>query len=121
MELGTNPHYENRIEHLWAYPQVVSAIMMSLSHGSNGVADAVGPWAAVYQTYQTGEVGFKSAAPVWILAFSPTRGYAMELGAAIKVLLASRLGLPMSATQTITGAVLGVSLMNLDLGATNWR
>lgn len=122
--------------------------MMSLSHGSNDVANAVGPWAAVYQTFQTGEVGSKSAAPVWILAvagfllgagfwvmgyhivrslgnkitqLSPTRGYAMELGAAITVLLASRLGLPVSTTQTITGAVLGVSLMNLDLGATNWR
>lgn len=142
------PHYDNRIEHLWTYPQVVSAVMMSLSHGSNDVANAVGPWAAVYQTFQTGEVGSKSAAPVWILAvagfllgagfwvmgyhivrslgnkitqLSPTRGYAMELGAAITVLLASRLGLPVSTTQTITGAVLGVSLMNLDLGATNWR
>jgi phosphate/sulfate permease len=52
---------------------------------------------------------------------SPTRGYAMELGAAITVLLASRLGLPVSTTQTLTGAVIGVSLMNLDFGATNWR
>lgn len=145
---GKAPQYDNRVEHLWTYPQVVSAIMMSISHGSNDVANAVGPWAAVYQTYLTGQVGSRSPAPVWILAvagfllgagfwvmgyhivrslgnkitqLSPTRGYAMELGAAITVLLASRLALPVSTTQTITGAVVGVSLMNLNLGATNWR
>ncbi|KAK0619524.1 phosphate transporter family protein [Immersiella caudata] len=145
---GKAPRYDNRIEHLWTYPQVLSAIMMSVAHGSNDVANAVGPWAAVYQTYETGQVGSRSPAPVWILAvagfllgagfwimgyhivrslgnkitqLSPTRGFAMELGAAITVLLASRLSLPISTTQTITGAVVGVSLMNLDWGATNWR
>ncbi|KAK0642118.1 phosphate transporter [Cercophora newfieldiana] len=145
---GKAPRYDNRIEHLWTYPQVLSAIMMSIAHGSNDVANAVGPWAAVYQTYNTGQVGSRSPAPVWILAvagfllgagfwimgyhivrslgnkitqLSPTRGFAMELGAAITVLLASRLSLPISTTQTITGAVVGVSLMNLDWGATNWR
>lgn len=45
----------------------------------------------------------------------------MEMGAAITVLLASRLGLPVSTTQCLTGAVTGVSLMNFDLQATNWK
>ncbi|KAG9252700.1 phosphate transporter family protein [Emericellopsis atlantica] len=142
------PQYDNRIEHLWTYAQVTSAVMMSIAHGSNDVANAVGPWVAVYETYTTGEVGEDNDTPVWILAIaglllglgfwfmghhivralgnkitqlSPTRSYAMELGAAITILLASRLGLPVSTTQTLTGAVVGVSLMNLDLGATNWR
>ncbi|ROT37339.1 phosphate transporter family protein [Sodiomyces alkalinus F11] len=142
------PRYDNRIEHLWTYAQVASAVMMSISHGSNDVANAVGPWVAVYQTYNTGEVGSENPTPVWILAvagillgagfwfmghhivkalgnkitqLSPTRGYAMELGAAITILLASRLGLPVSTTQTLTGAVVGVSLMNMDFGATNWK
>ena len=52
---------------------------------------------------------------------SPIRGFAIELGAAITVLLASRLGLPVSTTQCLTGAVLGVALKNLDLGAVSWR
>ncbi|KGY14643.1 hypothetical protein PABG_12515 [Paracoccidioides brasiliensis Pb03] len=45
----------------------------------------------------------------------------MELGAAITVLLASRLGLPVSTTQCLTGATIGTALMNYDLGAVNWK
>ena len=52
---------------------------------------------------------------------SPTRGYAMEFGAAITVLLASRLALPVSTTQCLTGALVGVALMNYDVGAVHWR
>ncbi|KAH7111307.1 phosphate-repressible phosphate permease [Dendryphion nanum] len=140
--------YDIRVEHLWTYCQVVSAMMMSIAHGSNDVANAVGPWAAVYQTYQAGQVNTRSPTPVWFLIvaglllglgfwfygyhiiralgnkitqMSPTRGYSIELGAAITVLLASRLGLPVSTTQCLTGASLGVALMNYDLGAVNWR
>lgn len=122
--------------------------MMSIAHGSNDVANAVGPWAAVYETYQQGEVATKNPTPVWFLVIagallgigfwfygyhvmrslgnkitqmSPTRGFSVELGAAITVLLASRLGLPVSTTQCLTGSVMGVALMNYDLGAVNWR
>jgi PiT family inorganic phosphate transporter len=56
-----------------------------------------------------------------ITQMSPTRGFATELGAAITVLLASRLGLPVSTTQCLTGAATGVALMNYDLGAVNWK
>lgn len=140
--------YDNRVEHLWTYAQVASAMMMSIAHGSNDVANAVGPWAAAYSVWRTGVVTEDVDTPVWILVvagfllgagfwffgyhiirslgnkitqLSPTRGYAMELGAAITVLLASRLGLPVSTTQCLTGAVFGVALMNLDFGAVNWR
>lgn len=140
--------YDDRVEHLWTYCQVVSAMMMSIAHGSNDVANAVGPWAAVYATYQAGEVDTEAPTPVWFLVIaglllglgfwfygynivralgnkitqmSPTRGFATELGAAITVLLASRLGLPVSTTQCLTGAATGVALMNYDLGAVNWR
>jgi sodium-dependent phosphate transporter len=160
--------YDVRVEHLWTYCQVVSAMMMSIAHGSNDVANAVGPWAAVYQTFRAGEVATRSPTPVWFLIvaglllglgfwlvvpqyelyvkrtnfmfqcrfygyhivralgnkitqMSPTRGYSVELGAAITVLLASRLGLPVSTTQCLTGSAVGVALMNYDLGAVNWR
>ncbi|EAW13679.1 inorganic phosphate transporter [Aspergillus clavatus NRRL 1] len=140
--------YDDRVEHLWTYCQVVSAMMMSIAHGSNDVANAVGPWAAVYATFRAGVVDTETPTPVWFLVIaglllglgfwfygynivralgnkitqmSPTRGFATELGAAITVLLASRLGLPVSTTQCLTGAATGVALMNYDLGAVNWK
>lgn len=140
--------YDVRVEHLWTYCQVVSAMLMSIAHGSNDIANAVGPLAAVYQTYRTGDVDTESPTPVWILVIggfmlglgfwfygyhimralgnkitqmSPTRGFSIELGAAITVLMASRLGLPVSTTQCLTGAAVGVALMNYDLKAVNWR
>ena len=145
---GRARRYDNRIEHLWTYAQIPSAVMMSIAHGSNDVANAVGPWVAAYQTYRTGVVSEDTDTPVWILVvagfllgfgfwcmghhivsamgnrltqLSPTRGFSMELGAAITVLMASRLALPISTTQTLMGAVCGVGLMNMVAGAVNWR
>ncbi|KAL4399732.1 sodium:inorganic phosphate symporter [Malassezia pachydermatis] len=141
-------HYDTRIEHLWTYPQMASAIMMSIAHGSNDVSNAVGPWSAAYDVWVSGLVNSKSGTPVWMLVvaglllgigfwflgfkiirqlgnritqMSPTRGFSIELGAAITVLLASRLSLPVSTTQCLAGAALGVALMNFDTGAVNWR
>ncbi|KAL4986723.1 phosphate transporter [Aspergillus falconensis] len=140
--------YDDRVEHMWTYCQVISAIMMSIAHGSNDVANAVGPWAGSYHTFNSGEVETEASTPVWFLVIaglllgggfwfygyhimralgnkitqmSPTRGFATELGAATTVLLASRLGLPVSTTQCLTGAAIGVALMNYDLAAINWR
>lgn len=140
--------YDDRVEHLWTYCQVVSAMMMSIAHGSNDVANAVGPWAAVYSTFNAGVVETEAPTPIWFLVIaglllglgfwfygyhivralgnkitqmSPTRGFSVELGAAITVLLASRLALPVSTTQCLTGAAMGVALMNYDLGAVNWK
>ena len=140
--------YDVRVEHLWTYCQVASAMLMSIAHGSNDVANAVGPWAASYATYRSGTVETEADTPTWFLVIaglllgtgfwvygfhivrrlgnkitqmSPTRGYSIELGAATTVLLASRLGLPVSTTQCLVGASMGVALMNFDLGAVNWK
>lgn len=140
--------YDVRVEHMWTYCQVVSAMLMSISHGSNDIANALGPISAVYATWQSGAVDTESDTPIWLIVIgalmlgtgfwffgyhvmrslgnkitqmSPTRGFSIELGAAITVLMASRLGLPVSTTQCLTGAALGVALMNYDLGAVNWR
>jgi sodium-dependent phosphate transporter len=112
------------------------------------VANAVGPWVATYNTYTTGVVTKEADTPIWILVVaglllgigfwfygyhivralgnkitqvSPTRGFSMELGAAITVLLASRLALPVSTTQCLCGATIGVALCNFDLKAVNWK
>lgn len=140
--------YDNRVEHLWTYAQVLSAMIMSIAHGSNDVANALGPWVGAYNTWQTESVEEKADTPIWIIVvagfllgagfwffgyhiirslgnkitqMSPVRGFAAELGAAITVLLASSLGLPVSTTQCITGAVIGVAAMNMDLGSINWK
>ncbi|KAL8917352.1 MAG: hypothetical protein Q9172_005892 [Xanthocarpia lactea] len=140
--------YDNRVEHLFTYCQVLSAMLMSIAHGSNDVANAIGPWAAAYSTYRANEVATKVPTPVWALVIagfllgagfwffgfkiiralgnritqmSPSRGFSTELGAAITVLLASRLGLPVSTTQCLAGATVGVALMNFDVRAVNWR
>ncbi|KAG9256691.1 phosphate transporter [Emericellopsis atlantica] len=140
--------YDNRVEFLWRYAQVVSAIIMSIAHGSNDVANALGPWVGAYNTWKTERVDDEADTPIWIIVvagfllgagfwffgfhiirslgnkitqMSPVRGFAAELGAAITVLLASSLGLPVSTTQCVTGAVIGVALMNLDFSAINWR
>ena len=133
--------YDNRVEHLWTYAQVASAMLMSIAHGSNDVSNAVGPWSSAYATYQANRVDTESTTPRWALAIagillgagfwffgyhiirsignritqlSPTRGYAMELGAAITVLLGST-------TQCLCEACLGVALMYSNLGAINWK
>jgi PiT family inorganic phosphate transporter len=140
--------YDLRTEHLFTYCQVASAILMSIAHGSNDIANALGPIAASYETYRRGEVATENDTPVWLIVIggamlgigfwfygyhivralgnkltqmSPSRGYSIELGAAITVLLASRLGLPVSTTQCLTGAAIGVALMNYDLKAVNWK
>ncbi len=140
--------YDNKVEHLWTYAQVASAMMMSIAHGSNDVANAVAPWVAAYNTFMTGQVTSKADTPVWILVIagfllgagfwffgyhiiralgnritrvSPIRGFSVELGAAITVLLASQLALPVSTTQCLTGALVGVALMNFDAAAVNWK
>tara|TARA_R110002003_G_scaffold1193_6_gene22773 strand:+ start:3101 stop:3493 length:393 start_codon:yes stop_codon:yes gene_type:complete len=122
--------------------------MMSIAHDSNDVANAVGPWAAVYETYRVGRVNTRFPTPVWFLVIaglllglsfwfygyyivralgnripqmSSTRGLSVELKAAITVLIASKLGLAVSMTQTLTGSTMGMAMMNYDLGAVNWR
>jgi PiT family inorganic phosphate transporter len=127
---------------------VFTACAMAFAHGSNDVANAVGPIAAVVGVISSGgDVVAKSAMPPWILLLggggivlglatygfkvmatigrkitelTPSRGFAAELGAATTVVLASATGLPISTTHTLVGAVLGVGLAR-GIGALNLR
>lgn len=142
-------HFDNRTEFLYTFLQVMTASAASFVHGANDVANAVGPYATIYQIWQEGSVpGDKSNVPIWILAFggagialgiwtygyrimanlgnritlmSPARGFSMELGSVITVVIATRLKLPVSTTQCITGSIVGVGLCNGDWRAINWR
>ncbi|KAK9469726.1 phosphate transporter [Lipomyces arxii] len=142
------PHYDNKVEHLYSFLQAVTAGTASFAHGSNDVANAIGPLSTIWLVYTTNNVSSKANVPVWILAYggaaiaiglwtygynlmrnlgnrltlhSPSRGFSMELGAAITVVFATKLGLPISTTQCIIGATIFVGLCNRDLHAINYR
>ena len=125
------------VEKVFAVLMVFTACAMAFAHGSNDVANAVGPLAAVVSVVRSGAVEVESVMPSWILLLggvgimlglatygfkvmgtigrkitelTPSRGFAAELGAAATVVLASGTGLPISTTHTLVGAVLGVGL-----------
>lgn len=125
------------VERVFAVLMIVTACSMAFAHGSNDVANAIGPLAAVISIAQTGVVGAKSAIPIWVLALggggiviglatygrrviatvghkitqlTPSRGFAAELAAATTIVIASGTGIPISTTHTLVGAVLGVGL-----------
>ena len=136
------------VERVFAVLMVFTACAMAFAHGSNDVANAVGPLAAVASIVQSGgEIAAASVLPWWILLLggsgivaglimlgyrvietvgknitelTPSRGFAAELAAATTVVLASGTGLPISTTHTLVGAVLGVGLAR-GISAVNAR
>lgn len=130
-------HFTN-VEKVFGILMMVTACAMAFAHGSNDVANAVGPLAAVVGIVESGgQVVQKSVMPTWILflggvgiviglityghkviatvgtgitELTPSRGFAATLAAATTVVLASGTGLPISTTHTLVGAVLGVGL-----------
>jgi PiT family inorganic phosphate transporter len=136
------------VERVFAILMVFTACSMAFAHGSNDVANAVGPLAAIVSTVQSGgEIAAKSVMPWWILLIgglgiviglatygwkvittvgrkitelTPSRGFAAELGAAATVVTASATGLPISTTHTLVGAVLGVGFAR-GIAALNLR
>lgn len=141
--------YDNSTEHLYSFLQVMTACTASFAHGANDVANSVGAYSVIYNVWSAGTVdGGSSEFPIWILIFggamiviglatygynimrvignrltlhSPSRGFSMELGSAITVILASYLALPVSTTMCIVGATLGVAMCNGDWRTFNWR
>jgi PiT family inorganic phosphate transporter len=137
-------HFAN-VEKIFAVLMVVTACAIAFAHGSNDVANAVGPMAAVISIASEGAVTQQSAMPVWILLIggvgivlglamygkkviatvgekitelTPSRGFACQLAASTTVVIASGTGLPISTTHTLVGAVLGVGFAR-GIGALN--
>lgn len=139
----------NGIERIFAVLMVFTACAMAFAHGSNDVANAIGPLAAIVSVIQSGgEVAAKSIVPTWVLLLgasgivvglsmlgyrvmmtvgrsitelTPSRGFAAELAAAGTVVVASGTGLPISTTHTLVGAVLGVGIARGGLEALNLK
>jgi inorganic phosphate transporter, PiT family len=128
----------NNVERIFGVLMITTACCMAFAHGSNDVANAIGPLAAVVSVVSSGgEISSKAQLAWWILPLgavgiviglatlgarviktvgtaithlTPSRGFAAELSAASTVVIASGTGLPISTTQTLVGAVLGVGL-----------
>ena len=129
--------YQN-VEKVFAILMIITACCMAFAHGSNDVANAIGPLAAVVSVVENNGVIAKKAELIWwilplggigivaglalfgrkvmetigqgITHLTPSRGFAAELAAAATVVIASGTGLPISTTQTLVGAVLGVGM-----------
>ena len=129
-------HYAN-VEKIFAILMIFTASAMAFAHGSNDVANAVGPMAAVISIADSGELASKSSMPSWVLLvggigiiiglatlgykviatvgkniteLTPSRGFSAEIAAATTVVLATYTGLPVSTTHVLVGAILGVGL-----------
>jgi PiT family inorganic phosphate transporter len=129
-------HYAT-VEKVFGVLMIITACSMAFAHGSNDVANAIGPVAAVISVAQTGIAASESIVPFWILVLggigiviglgtfgrhvistvgaritdlTPTRGFSAELAAASTIVLASGTGIPVSTTHTLVGAVLGVGM-----------
>ncbi|KAL5322035.1 hypothetical protein ACEPPN_010003 [Leptodophora sp. 'Broadleaf-Isolate-01'] len=140
--------HDSRAEELWKPLQIVSAMMMSIAHGSNDVSNAVAPWVSAYATWRFGFVSEAAETPIWtvcaaailigagfwffgykvvrslgnkITFVSPTRGFVINMATSVTVLVASKLGIPVSTTQCQLGATIGVGLSSFDTKAINWK
>jgi phosphate/sulfate permease len=125
------------VEKTFVFLQILSACLVAFAHGANDVANAIGPVAAVLGVLKTNAFSSYSAVPAWLLALggagiviglatwgwrvietigskitelTPTRGFAAEFGAAFTILFASKLGMPISTTHALVGAVFGVGM-----------
>lgn len=126
------------VERIFGWMQVMSACTMAFAHGANDVANAIGPLSAAVTVLMSGVVALDSTPiPTWTLALggfgivvglatwgwrvidtigkkitelTPSRGFSAEFGAAFTIVVASRLGLPVSTTHILVGSVLGVGM-----------
>ena len=129
---------ENRnksLKTLFTIPLIVSAALLSFAHGANDVANAVGPLAAIVEATKSGSFGTAISIPLWVMMIgaaglsfglflfgpklikvvgneitklNPMRAYCVALSAALTVIVASGLGLPVSSTHIAVGSVFGV-------------
>ena len=142
---------ENRnqgLRKLFHLPLICAAALLSFAHGSNDVANAVGPLAAILSSAQSGSLTTEVGVPLWVMLIgavgislglflfgprivrivgekitkmNPMRAFCVALSAAITVLFASQLGLPVSTTHIAVGAVFGVGFFREYYTATSRR
>ena len=140
-------HRFDQVERVFVVLQILTACAVAFAHGSNDVANSIGPLAAISSAVSGSEIASKAPVAPWMLAIggvgivvglatwgyrvmetvgkritelTPSRGFAAELAAATTIVIASRLGIPVSTTHTLVGAVLGVGMAR-GIGAIDLR
>ncbi len=146
-EADRPPQDFSRVEKIFVYLQILSASFIAFAHGANDVANSIGPLSTVVDVLRSGKVALQAQVhplvlmlggvgiviglATWgwrvietigkkITELTPSRGFAADIGAATTIVLASRLGLPISTTHALVGAVLGVGLAR-GMGAIDLR
>lgn len=136
-----------RVERVFGALMLLTACSMAFAHGANDVANAIGPLAAIVQTVRDGNVASKASVDLWMLVvggvgivvglstygwkvmetagkkiteLTPSRGFAAEFSAMVTIIVASRLGIPVSTTHILVGAILGVGFAR-GIGAIDLR
>jgi len=136
LELAANGR--DGVNGLFMMPLIFAAALLSFAHGSNDVANAIGPLAAIHDTLTTHGIHSKAAVPTWIMVLGafglatglalygprlirtvgdeiteidPMRAYCIAMAATVTVIVASQLGLPISTTHVTIGAVFGVGFL----------
>lgn len=124
--------------------QVLTASSFAFSHGANDIANAIGPFAAIIDILATGQINTESPVPIiamatfgvalvaglWFIGkevidtvgsriteIFPVTGFAAELGATLVILLATKMGIPVSSTHILVGAIIGIGMLNRNA---NW-
>lgn len=135
---ATMSNGQDGVNGLFTWPLIFAAALLSFAHGANDVANAIGPLAAINDALATGAVASAAAIPLWVMMvgaigiavgltlFGPrliktvgseiteldkTRAFCIALSAAITVIIASQLGLPVSSTHIALGGVFGVGFL----------
>ena len=132
------PSEKDSVNKLFVLPLIFAAALLSFAHGANDVANAVGPLAGIYDAIVSGSVSSKASIPLWVMMigalgiafglalYGPklirtvgseiteldqARAFCIAMAAAITVIVASQLGMPISSTHVAIGAVFGVGFM----------
>lgn len=138
--------FDEDTERLFTYLQILTAIFNSFAHGANDVANAIGPFAMCIQLYRTGDVMAETRVEPWILVLggigiivglaclgykvmaaigvnmvkvTPSRGFSIEIGSALIVIIGSAMGLPLSTTHCKVGSTVGIGMAEGKNGV-NW-